>query len=882
MYRVREKPETQTDRPKDGGTSRGHVMTAQAATANGVITPPVIAPVTAPESQANVVTAMPRPKGVFVASTIQVVFEVLNILRTLVLTVVHATWADTSYRRALSSMAVEDPYDYNSNRSPFSARHLVFDWVASVLGLLLSSVLLHSTRPQRCIGWCCCKTTHFPAVPHSWLKAAALLTLQITIRLLGLLVNVLSDCLNEAYWYSQADLWEGPVECAPAWPLAYIRGLMLLPPLLTLGFTLCAYRAAYRAAPCATPPLPEAIEVSMSVACPRLGAQVDEGDKEEEVHKAKATLRPPQPPRPRRPHGRAACTAPMAVGVLVLLELFAVALTAVLLVDHLRPECECSEAAGAPVWQPAGCRMPSWAGEQEPTLVSTADGTAYGLYDSCAAVVSAIAKGKCPPKPSSHQYNYPQTYRKPWGRGGGIGRDLTNANGPDLVVMVAEGDMSAAMSSNAGSSGSLGRRKSAPAAAPSSSSGGGAEGAPSFSRTNVQEQGVDEADIVKTDGLHVYVLHTVRPTPSASEAVLTIVRSFPAAEAAVVATVDVAATYGITPYDMFVDGDRLLVLGYHYNESSGANNGRPLLTTRALLLDISDRAAPLALRAVEVEGEYLSSRKVDSYVYIVSESHVKPAGGVMPVARASMDAARLGGALLAPLGSCTAVGSVRLARGTELLTVWSIDMTAAGGVAAAAGAAPAPFTTVLGRGRNVYASPTALYVASPTYWSGLGQQTAVLRFTLSGGVASFHGVAVAPGFILNQFAMDEARRGASTAAATTTFRIATTTTSWGCSRGCAASGPMGNHLYTYDVTSASAGAPYETLGSLKGLAPGETIYSVRFLANRAYMVTFRQASCLHPPSPAPPATPCSAHPAPPPPTFAPRTIPRCACHQDRS
>ena len=246
-------------------------------------------------------------------------------------------------------------------------------------------------------------------------------------------------------------------------------------------------------------------------------------------------------------------------------------------------------------------------------------------------------------------------------------------------------------------------------------------------------------------------------------------------------------------------------------------------------------------------------------MYIVSESHAKPGGGVMPVARASTDAARLGSAVLAPLGGCTAVGSVRLARGTELLTVWSIDMAAAGGVAAAAGAAPAPFTTVLGRGRNVYASPTALYVASPTYWSGLGQQTAVLRFALSGGVASFHGVAVAPGFILNQFAMDETRRGAATAAATTTFRIATTIrdTSWGCNRGCAASGPVGNHLFTYDVTSASAGAPYATLGSLTGLAPGETIYSVRFLADRAYMVTFRQVSCLHPP---PPATPCSHSP----------------------
>lgn len=542
------------------------VMTAQVATANSVITP-VVTPVVTPN---NVVTAMPRPKGVFVASFIQVKFEVLSLIWTLAITIIHATWSDTPYRRALTSMAGNEDnggrsyYDYYSNPSPYSTRHFVFDWIASVLGLLLSSVLLHSARPQRCIACCCCKMTKFPTVPNGWLKVVALLTLQITIRLLGLVVNVLSDCLNEAYWYSQAGLWEGPVECAPVWPFAYVRGLMLLPPLLTLGSTLRAYRQAYRAAPRATLPLREATEVGMSVVAPsdatasmagasggsaRPAAQVDEGD-EEEVHKAKATLQPPPPSRSRRRHGPAACTPPMAVGVLVLLELVAVALTAVLLVDRLRPECECSEAAGAPVWQPANCRMPSWAGEQEPTLVSTADGTAYDLYDSCAAVVSAIAKGKCPPKPSSYEYNYPYypTYRKPWGRGGGIGRDLTTGNGPDL--MLAEAAMESSDMSSSGrpsSSGSTGRRKSAPAAAPSSSSGGGAEGAPSFSKTNVQEQGVDEADIVKTDGLHVYVLHTVRPTRSTTEAVLTIVRSFPAAEAAVVATVDVAATYGVTP-----------------------------------------------------------------------------------------------------------------------------------------------------------------------------------------------------------------------------------------------------------------------------------------------------------------------------------------------
>lgn len=235
---------------------------------------------------------------------------------------------------------------------------------------------------------------------------------------------------------------------------------------------------------------------------------------------------------------------------------------------------------------------------------------------------------------------------------------------------------------------------------------------------------------------------------------------------------------------------------------------------------------------------------------MVSESHGKPGpDGVMPSFRASAQPAQLADEQLTPLGGCTGVGRVRLARGTNLLSVWSLSMADA--------AAGLTSTTVLGRGANVYASPHALYVASPTYWSQLGQQTAVLRFALSDGVASFHGVAVAPGYILNQFAMDEVSSGASAGAegggaegggAATTFRIATTITqSWGCWEGCASSGPEGNHLFTYAVPAAPPPelTPYETLGSLTGLAPGESIYSVRFLAERAYMVTFRQVDPLY-------------------------------------
>ena len=89
-------------RPEPRCQPKTDVMIARADIANGVITP-VIAPVITPESQANVVT-MPRPKGVFVASTIQVVFEVLNLARALITTVAHFAWVDTSYRRALTSV----------------------------------------------------------------------------------------------------------------------------------------------------------------------------------------------------------------------------------------------------------------------------------------------------------------------------------------------------------------------------------------------------------------------------------------------------------------------------------------------------------------------------------------------------------------------------------------------------------------------------------------------------------------------------------------------------------------------------------------------------------------------------------------------------------
>ena len=71
------------------------------------------------------------------------------------------------------------------------------------------------------------------------------------------------------------------------------------------------------------------------------------------------------------------------------------------------------------------------------------------------------------------------------------------------------------------------------------------------------------------------------------------------------------------------------MLGYHYAEA-GMEGERPLLTTRALLLDIRARAAPAVLRAVEVEGAYLSSRKARRNL---PRPYPPPPRGSFPLAR---------------------------------------------------------------------------------------------------------------------------------------------------------------------------------------------------------------------------------------------------------
>jgi uncharacterized secreted protein with C-terminal beta-propeller domain len=104
------------------------------------------------------------------------------------------------------------------------------------------------------------------------------------------------------------------------------------------------------------------------------------------------------------------------------------------------------------------------------------------------------------------------------------------------------------------------------------------------------------------------------------------------------------------------------------------------------------------------------------------------------------------------------------------------------------------------------------------------RETVVYRFALNNGKLDYTGKGQVPGSILNQFSMDESEGF---------FRIATTKGSL-FEEGEYTSK---NNLYVMDPD-------LEICGRLEDVAPGEKIYSVRFMGDRAYMVTFKKVDPL--------------------------------------
>jgi hypothetical protein len=128
--------------------------------------------------------------------------------------------------------------------------------------------------------------------------------------------------------------------------------------------------------------------------------------------------------------------------------------------------------------------------------------------------------------------------------------------------------------------------------------GGGAVAGVDYSETNNQEQGVDEPDIVKTDGEHIYTVRGGRLLIYA---------------AGDLSLVGEAVLYGTwdSSQELLVRGDQAVVLGSHWGvpeEDFGDAEPEPGYRTIVAIYDISDRANPSLVRRLYVDGGLVAGR----------------------------------------------------------------------------------------------------------------------------------------------------------------------------------------------------------------------------------------------------------------------------------
>ena len=381
------------------------------------------------------------------------------------------------------------------------------------------------------------------------------------------------------------------------------------------------------------------------------------------------------------------------------------------------------------------------------------------------------------------------------------------------------------------------------------------DGSLSHSETNTQEAGVDEADIVKTDGSYLYML---------SAGKLVIVDSWP------VSTLHVESRSAVegAGLAMYLYGDRVTVLsqiasappkddGGSGSTTSGSfwPNPRPREKpkVKVTVFDVTDRSAPALVEETYLDGGLLESRAIDGRVFVIVRNTV-----LLPEPLLRYDAARqadvyeseadyeqrLSALPLEELlpgyatnvagsgGTATVTGSLLGGAGayildrperSDLLSIVAFDVTDNVG-------GPDSTTSALGTGAEVYASADSLYVVSQAHAEYAGgwwcqPTTFIHKFDLTAEGVPLVATGSVAGGVVDQFSMDE--EGGY-------FRIATTEAGSG--------GPQGytNNIFVLKQN----GDSLDVAGSLTGLAVGERIYSVRFLADRAYMVTFKKVDPL--------------------------------------
>ena len=399
------------------------------------------------------------------------------------------------------------------------------------------------------------------------------------------------------------------------------------------------------------------------------------------------------------------------------------------------------------------------------------------------------------------------------------------------------------------------RDEEVPAASNGMSEQFGAGGADDYSVTNVQVEGVDECDFVKTDGKYIYILSGTdlaigSPNGDGTFSLLSRVQIFESNGDSYDYYSDETGEYEYRYRSedfngMYVEGTTVVMItntwGYHEYGGVDEHHYDNYNLVNAYFYDVSDPEMPAFITMLSQDGNYLDSRMYNGTLYLLSSywSYNSEDDDNPYVPWVYTDGVK----------SRIAVEDIAIlpVEGSDACTVvCAYDVE---------GASLSDSEAVFGAGSYIYMNGDTLCLSNCTSDCDESEPrtesvytvidrtytrtTHIAMFSVAGGAIEPGACGSVPGYLESQFSMDIYNGY---------LRMVTTVS--GYSYSVYTDSEYGFENYVWDKEEPTTNALYildgdlNVCGSIEGLAENERIYSARFDGDICYFVTFRSVDPL--------------------------------------
>lgn len=346
-----------------------------------------------------------------------------------------------------------------------------------------------------------------------------------------------------------------------------------------------------------------------------------------------------------------------------------------------------------------------------------------------------------------------------------------------------------------------------------------------YTTTNLQVENVDEADIVKTDGKRIFSIaeYQVIITDITNPDQMNVISKINFEEESII------------PKELYINGNKLIVFATKYYGTTITSTGIVMEDVAKLpqnnksimiIYNLDNIKEPKEIRRVEIEGDLLSSRMIDNNVYFVVNRNIL-LDGIFNTERSTLNENEYKPKYMDTLES----NGIKQIEFNDIAYFENPD-TANYLILAGVNInnnQEADIKAFLGAGDIVYCSEKNIYIIKNVMQYDkqtrqiYNNKTEILKFALDNGKVNYKAEGEIEGYINNQFSIDE-NNGY--------LRIATTIGNWA-----TLTNDTTNTLFILNEN-------LDEVGKLEGLAKGEKIYSVRYVGNLAYIVTFKEVDPL--------------------------------------